>query len=1008
MKYRIFFAMIFLALTMFLDFLSPNIVCANEQSSDNIITSTRTFSDFSVDTHGRMQDNSQQLQKLSNPLEGVKLVREQNGSKPIITVGYERGFGIVADPDSYNTKGYGHDLLIRLGHYAGVEFEFIEINGSVMEAVKDGLVDMGGLYSISEKRANEVVFGNHPVHISQYGLTTKSDKHYYYDDPPSIDGKVVATFEDNPGNTFLNNYLKQNNISVNYVYGDLQNFTNLDADFYLLPSIKYTNEDFYSILNLDLRYVFFFAQLGNEKLMNFIDTQLRGLFIDNASFQDELALRYRRLGNEFRNRALTRAETQLLTDKTFTVGYNVDHAPYQSAGAQAEATGMSVDYMNMLAKQYGFNVEYKGIPNQAKLEDYEDIDILISIIGPRDIIDKHYVKTASYDILDMIIAFHDRHAVNISDMEWGHGLPQDAKIGVLDYTNFKHSDFTFEFPNAQLMTYYNFADLLEDFEQEKLDAAILTNFGGNTVALSMANRAQQEAILLPLELKFYISKKIDEQYIEIFDTIINKTPEIVIEEIKVSTMAQYHPKFGSAQFIRQNIHYIIISALTLLAFIIGLIILIRQRSAITFLAKDDLTLLNSISDFTRKVDNILAKASPNEYEIIVIDIDYFKLINNYYGTESGTAVIISMADTLKEIYKDTETLIARRSAEKFLIFKKVAVGKEILDIVENHLIPNIKNIIGSGYSLHMSIGSCKNLDPNLRMIQLADYANIAHNKAKEAHKTCYEEFSEDMLKETSAILDIIYRMEHALQNDEFVVHFQPKIGLNNLEIVGAEALARWIPPIGDPIYPSLFIPVMENNGFISQLELYVFEYVCSFLQKHSQNMAMPKIAINASPVTLADAKQIKKLMLLLEKYKIKASQIEIEISESGMAEFEDTMPVIIKILRKIGFTVAMDDFGTGNSSLNRLGLLEVDVLKLDKAFLDYNVASKRGSAVVRNIIVLAKELGMTIVAEGIENKEQAKWLLSLGCNEAQGYYFAKVLEEAEFTKLLMGNKKYTL
>ncbi len=927
--------------------------------------------------------------------------------KPIIKVGYIEGMTIIGDSTSYANKGYGYDLLQKFGDFANIDFEFVEIKGSLSKAVQDGIVDIAGLHSMNEER-KDILFSKMPVHFVQYALTTKGDQNIFYDDPQSIDGKTVATFEGNPGNIFLDKYLKEHNISVQYIYGSIYDYQDLETDFYLFPSIKRTDEHFSSVLNLELRNLYFFSKLGNEQLLNYLDRKLYEFFIENVSFPRLLADKYLEFGNEFQNRSLRREEATLFEGKTFRVGYSNNHAPYQYENALGEPAGVSIDFMNNLAKEYGFHVEYVPFDLEASWSEFEDLDILISLIGERNHIARFYEGTDPYTSFDLNIVFQENYAKEDYSNESQYGLPENAQVGLINYINFKYSDFFADYPAVKIMHYTNTQDLIDAFLAKEVEAIIATNLGTATVASTIAVAKFQNSLNIPLALNFQISKKISDEYLQLFNIIINKEPKSTINNIIARQTAEHLPSFGSEQFIRRNLKYILIAAGFLSALLFALILIIRQRSTLSILAKDDVTNLKSLSQFTTEVNQSLSKAELNEYEMILLDIDYFRMINNYYGTDQGTKVIQAMASALSEAYKGFNVIMTRRIAEQFLIYKKVEEGLKIKDVVNSYLAPSIKAVVGESYSLKMSIAYCMNSEEGELMNDLLDNVNIAHQEAKKSHSTSFVEFNEDMRKKSSQLLNIIYRMEHAIKNKEFKVHYQPKVAFNSLNIIGAEALVRWIPPIGEPIYPSSFIPIMEENGFISQLEIYVFEEVCAFIQKNRESFASSKIAINVSPITLSKKALIKQMVELLKQYKISPSQIEIEITESAIGAFEETLPTIISILHKIGFSVAMDDFGAGNSSLNRLSVIEVDVLKLDKVFLDFHEDSRRGSMVVQQVIQLAKELGMKIVAEGIEKKEQAKWLKEIDCDIAQGYYFAKPLKETDFIELINKNKNFTL
>ncbi len=983
------------------DFPSANYIAANSQS--NSITSI----------NGRPRVNSGVpsnyfSRKFDDGVLDKNISLAHKDTKPVITVGYVNGYGLMSDHNSYNSKGYGYDLLVKFGRYADIEFKFVESKEDVIKAVQDGEVDIAGLYSITPERQRQVAFGKIPVGATQYSLVARGEQAYFYDDHVAINGKTVATYNGNPGNRLLDTYLKQHNISVEYVVGGAQDFMNLDTDFYLTNSTVHTEEDFYSVLNLGLRNLYFFARKDNEQLLNYLDQKLYAFFTENASFPDFLEHKYGRVGNEFLNRSLTRKEAAMLKGKTFKVGYADDYQPYSFKDSLGNPGGVNIEFMNVLAKKYGFNVEYVPFNLNHSWSNFEGLDILASLIGERNHVRRFYESTDPYDNTSLNLVFRDDFDFEQNSLSIQKEGKQPIKIGMLNYISFPYSAFFKRFPNIKVTHYPNPDEILKDFFKKELDAFVATELGARTIASSLITGKMHMTIHLSLPMGFQISKRLSDEYVELFNVIINRESKKTVEEISVRELAKYSGVFGSEQFFKQNKWYFMAFGLVITLVCVGLIYIIRQRSTIGVLAKDTVTPLISLSQFSKEVDDKLKNSKVGEYKMIILDIDYFRMINNYYGTTKGTEVIQAMADALLDAYRGNDVLITRRIAEQFIVFKKIDEAKEIQEVINSYVVPRVKAVVGESYSLKMSIAMCKNYEQGETTRALLDNLNIAHQKAKKVHRTSYVEFTEEMRREATTMLDIIYRMEHAIENGEFVVHYQPKIDMRGLEIIGAEALIRWLPPIGNPIYPNEFIPVMEENGFISQLELYVFEDICKFLQNNSKGFKIPKVAINISPITLANANLIKKMVMLLKEYAVSPKQIEVEITESAIGDFEESLPTIIKILHKVGFSVAMDDFGAGNSSLNRLSMIEVDVLKLDKVFLDFHEDAPRGSLVVQQIIELAKQLGMKVVAEGIETYEQAKWLQNIKCDIAQGYYFERVLNEDAFIDLLSSNKKYNL
>ncbi len=948
--------------------------------------------------------SSKAKHKIHDELSSIPLIRK-NTQVPIILVGYEKGISIVTDINSYGNKGYGYDLLTKFSHFADIEFQFVEIEGSLFDAVNNGLVDIGGLYAKTPEREAMLSFGNTPVDFSQYSLVTKGRQDFYYADPKAIDGKVVATYPGCPGITVFDAFLKENNISVKYIFDDVRNFIDLEADFYIYASDIMKSTDLHTVLNLRFEDLFFFSAKNNKALMDFFDKHFKQFFTENMSFTEKLKEKYRLLDNEFKNRTLTRDEAEMIKGKTFRVGYIENHAPFQSKDVYGNPQGISVEVLELLMEQFDFTVEYFPYTTDTALPFSENFDLLISVIGERNHIAKFYDATDAYESVELMITFaKSEKPPPLRKLSAGQAL-KNRKIGVLNYITFPQQAFFRRFPNAQIFHYPNADKLFEALQTGEISAMITTQAGSDSVAHSQGGH--RAVLHLPLELKFHVSKNLGPRYLEIFNLMVGKLSAQDVYAIVVDETAKFLPIFGSRQFFRENVYYFLAAGLSIVCIVAGLIILVRQRSTINVLAKDDVTPLISLSKFYKDADKILQKSTANTYELIMLDIDYFRLINNYYGMEKGTEVIKTMAQALLDCYNEKDTIIVRRVAEQFLVFKKVGQGKSAKEAIGAYVVPKIKTVIGDVYPLKMSIGSSKNLAGEKKISSLIDNATVAMRKAKKVHKTSFYEFDEEMLKKTNTQMDIIYRMEHALKNREFIVHYQPKIALQSLNIVGAKALVRWIPPIGESFYPETFIPIMEENGFISQLEIYVFEEICRLIQKNINKKAY-KIMMNVSPITLSQTKILNQVIEIIKKYNIQPSQIEIEITESAVGDFEESLPLIIKILHKVGFTVTMNYFSASNSSLNRLKTLEVDVVKFDEIFINSHCNTPHGRLVLEQTISLAKQLGLKTLATGIEHKEQAKDLREMFCDIAQGDYFSKVLQEADFVHLLTKDKNHSL
>ncbi len=391
-----------------------------------------------------------------------------------------------------------------------------------------------------------------------------------------------------------------------------------------------------------------------------------------------------------------------------------------------------------------------------------------------------------------------------------------------------------------------------------------------------------------------------------------------------------------------------------------------------------------------------------------LDIDMFKTINTHYSNEKGTAVIQAVADAFKTAFAETSAVICRKTADQFLVFRKVGDGGSMQQIYTDNILPNLTEILGEKYRVHMSFGSAIITNCQEKSTAIIGYADTARQHGKSQNKTTFVTFDDAMKKFYKNKIEITFRMEQALKDREFYVVFQPKVNFDTLKVGGAEALVRWKPKLGQTIFPDAFIPVFEQNGFISALDLYVLEETCKFIVTNSAKMDIPRISVNLSALTVTSDNIVSKVSDILEKYSIDPSEIELELTESAIDNAAETFLLRVKQFKALGLLISIDDFGAGVSSLNRLAAIDADILKLDKAFFDLKDQGGKSSVVVENVVKMAKELNMLVVAEGVETYAQALWLKSINCDYAQGYYFAKPILQDEFKEVILSKNQYQI
>lgn len=472
-------------------------------------------------------------------------------------------------------------------------------------------------------------------------------------------------------------------------------------------------------------------------------------------------------------------------------------------------------------------------------------------------------------------------------------------------------------------------------------------------------------------------------------------PIIVITQSGSEDVELRALEFGASDFLSKPYRPAIIRQR--LANLVGFYEAARQRSA---LEKDGLTGLYNRTAFFVQMEELRQVSPQLIYEIVTVDIDRFQLINELFGTEAGDALLKRVAAELAAEAEKLNGLCGRFFADEFVLFGEYKQGwaedfSERLQkkLAESELPLSLTARIGT-YTLHR--------DDEVTAAAAYDRAKIALSTVKGRFgKLCGRYSEEDHRRRTQAS-QIESDMKDSLERGEFEVYFQPKYDLTTGTIDGAEALLRWNHPSQGFLKPDAFLSLFEKNGFIGVIDEWLWNKVCSWIRhRKSAGLSLVPVSVNMSRIDLYNPELTNILAQMLKTYQITPEWLELEITETAYTENPDQLISVVQKLKEMGFAVQMDDFGSGYSSLNMLAQVPVDALKLDMRFLQSSADQSRN--VLNFVISLAKWMNLSVVAEGIETKEQAAFLGSMGCNHGQGYYFSSPLRQAQFEQLLDAN-----
>ncbi|MEF9893744.1 MAG: EAL domain-containing protein [Anaerorhabdus sp.] len=418
---------------------------------------------------------------------------------------------------------------------------------------------------------------------------------------------------------------------------------------------------------------------------------------------------------------------------------------------------------------------------------------------------------------------------------------------------------------------------------------------------------------------------------------------------------------------------------------------------------DSITRGRSKTSFKEETMKILSNCKVNEYCLVSIDIVKFNAINDAFGIEEGNKILKYVYETIALNLSENEC-VARIESDVFDILMrndgKEHIEKRLQEIVTQ--INRFNEMASIKYYISFACGIYCIEDPEMQLIKIQDRANLARKKLK---NDIDAEFCQCRFYNTQDTLELIRekdienKMRLALENHEFKLYLQPKFNLFTNKVDASEALIRWIG--SEEIYPEEFIPLFERNGFIVELDYYVFEEVCKTIRKWLDNgVSFDTISFNMSRYNLANNDKLSRYEVLRNKYNIPSSYLEFEITESLIIESETVITRFIDNAKTLGYRCSIDDFGSGYSSLNVLKTIHADALKIDKEFFSEK-GGKREETIIEFIIKLAHELGMKTVAEGVETKDQVDYLKTLGCDMIQGFYYSKPITVSEFERLYL-------
>lgn len=927
-----------------------------------------------------------------------------DNEKIIIKVGYCVDYAMIKSPMLDGYEGYGWEYLQKIAEYMDGDYEFEFVVGSWgegLQRLERGEIDILGPANYTDERAEKFLFTTEVFGTETSFLTSLNPDYLTNNSFNKLKDGTVGVVEGDAIIDLFDDYLKENNLTANVIPTDasslLYELEQQRFDYFLTGSMQ-METSLNVVLSFDTSPVYLMGHQNSAEILDKIDDAIVKIRQNEFMFQEQLYLKYFNWDTT-KNQYISDDEYLLLQEQDlYNVGVSNIYANSMSKNSN-EILGVSVDIANFIANKAGVDINLVEITPTTTQAELDELDFYF----PLDSYDYNNAEKRSDYYMKTPLVIIEKGF---------YGTKYRGMLGMPASYGFNTSTAQYLMSNQDFEFYVSINDIVADFKSGYLSKMILTDADYRMI-LQEINNIEHSMTVTEYEIgpKIVFSNNFSDDKIDVINKVISYLSDEEIQSYMLRNIASVSEIERSSMQQKYTIFLVVLTVVLGLALHFYRVFKDKQINDIE--THDKLTGLLTQAKFITSTRELLENNPGTDYTLLTLDIDNFKYINEIYGYETGSNLLIHIANCIKKIVGE-DTLFARISGDNFiLIFESnTSYLGEIPALTNPHsvLLTRIENLIDITHMLTFSIG-CYNIPQNSshEISYMIDSCNIAKSHSKGQLGTTLSIFDEEMRERENIKNNIETNMHSALKNNEFVLYYQPKFDIDTKGIYGAEALVRWIKD-DKIIPPNDFIPLFENNGFIEKLDYYVLNQACRFI-KNNQDLYIPQISVNLSGVTLMKKDLVSNILDIVKKHSIETKYIDLEITESAFVDHFELAISRINELRELGFTISMDDFGSGISSLGRLRDISIDVLKIDREFIvqfESNITPqehKKTRTIIKNIVTLAKELEIKTIAEGIETKEQLDFLQLTGCDLGQGYLISRPLPQDDFIKLLETSSK---
>ena len=934
---------------------------------------------------------------------------QTRADEKVIRVGYDTNSNFIHD-DGQGYHGYGAEYLEKIAEYTGWKFEYVKDeswHGS-LDKLRNGEIDLLCTVHYTKERAEEFLFSNIPLGYETSLLYTLEDSEIAYQDFDAMQGCRIGLLKESYSAQDFEAYAEKIEIQYEGVYfereNEMMNALQTGAIDMMVVGSRYANPDLKLVDTSGANAFYCISGKENQELIDKIETAIQQIMFDIPTFEGELNKKYYGQ-NAITNSPLYTKEELAYIENLGTIKIKLIQNQRPSCYIEDDETkGVWAEVIKLLAEKSGIQFVLEGaVAEEYSHETYEqyleDGYLLLRTQKAIEYMDDLEGTIVSNPIAKVSLSYVKRQESFVEDEYTTHAIAISKDLAYLeDMLKEEHL-------NHEIKYYSDAKSCLEALVNNEVCFVVQNShrvsylmqkpeYADKLVVVPGADHGSDVCIVATEEQNMLIGI-IDKTIRQISDQEIN---EIVERELLMNP----YP-FEDEDFLYEYWKWILIVFLIIVAAVIVYTILTQRMANYKVKKKeyellqkkiqlDEITGLYNRTYFFELAKELIDKTN-EEMCIVTMDISNFKIVNELYGMNVGDELLKELARQLRNIGNEYEMISARFMADHYYMcmskkdFERINFPRSFKTFLKEMDIKVVYGVylVEDGNQMPVNV--------------MCDRAFVAvHDKSYSyvdyIHYYNASEHNQIMLEQ-----EIENDMEKAIEEGQFYIVVQPKYNPVSGEIVGGETLVRWQHPKKGIVSPGVFIPVFEKNGFILQLDYYVWEETCALIAKMKEDgVKTVPISINVSRAHFYGNELKQKLLGLIDKYGLETDDIELEITESICGDAPGAIYEKIRELQNLGFKIAMDDFGSGYSSLNMLKEMPLDIIKMDLKFLDGE--QEKGRKILKALIDMAHTLDLKVVVEGVEILSQVEFLRQFEECTLQGYYYSRPVVADVFEELM--------